>query len=158
VRETNPIAIYLAGPIDDIGQNESRGWRERIAEILPTSVVCFSPAHAFIGTNKENFRAVDFINRHAIKCCCTGVLANLAGPGQGFGTIREIEFAVMTNTPVAVAGQIESWMSHDIMVGENLGEALNLLLQEIANIRNVPPMIMTIDPREFFGASDDDDA
>lgn len=131
----NPVLIYLAGPIDDIALDRAQQWREAVAAHAPTGVALFSPAHAFMNVNEVSFRGVDRVNRAVIHSCAHGVLANLMGPGRGFGTIREIEFARMTGTPVAVVGKIDSLMKDDIMVAKSLQEGLTMLLEEIGDIR-----------------------
>jgi hypothetical protein len=102
--------------------------------------VFFSPAHAFIGTTKTNFPAVDFINRNVI-ARSHGVLVNAPDVSK-FGTIREIEFARSQNLPVAVTGDLgPSLMAYDLMVSDSLEGALLDLVAKIAVIQNTPPMM-----------------
>lgn len=133
-----PVMVYLAGPIDDVEDTESRGWRESMILSAPAGVVFYSPAHAYINVNEANFTKVDRANRVAISHCVDGMLVNLAGEGRGFGTIREIEFARMNNIPVAVAGEVASMMRDDLFIASDLGTALTLLLEAIQEERNIP--------------------
>jgi hypothetical protein len=138
----SPILIYLAGPIDDIEQEDARGWREEVGE--QGEFVCFfSPAHAYIGVGKHTISVADFVNRHVIDFS-HGVLANFE-EGAGFGTIREIDHARRSNTPVVVVdlhGRFaRSLMTFDLDVVEDLDEGLQLLLTKIADMRNEPPTI-----------------
>lgn len=137
-----PILIYLAGPQDDVLPEESRIWREEMVKIAPSGVAFFSPAHAYVGSvSGVNFKAVDWCNRSVINSACHGVIAKLDGPGRGFGTIREIEFAVMTGTPVAVVGEVRSLMSQDIGICKTLEEAIAWVLERVDENRNRPSFI-----------------
>lgn len=131
----DPILIYLAGPIDDVEVEEAQGWREQIAVDLPEGVVLFSPAHAFLNVNASNIKRADWANRHVINCA-DAVIANLDGDGRGFGTIREIEFAVRIGRPVVVVGQLESLMQYDLEVVGRLDEALMTALELVAEKRD----------------------
>lgn len=139
--EVQPIIIYLAGPIDDVPIETAREWRRDLSLSLPHNVVLFSPAHAYFNGNPETFPKIDHFNRRVIYAA-DGLLANLTGSGRGFGTIREIEHAVNSSTPVAVAGDIVSYMAHDVIVRPTVDEAFNALLQKIAELRDVPPHMM----------------
>lgn len=135
---SNPTMVYLAGPMDDVGDLEARKWRESVILYAPVGVAFYSPAHAYMNVSTANFSKVDRANRCAIAHVCDGMLVNLAGPGRGFGTIREIEFARMHNKPVAVAGELASMMKDDLLIASNLEDALALLLEEIHMDRNEP--------------------
>lgn len=132
----NPVAIYLAGPIDGISREDAVGWRREIAELYP-EVLFYNPAEAYLNVGQGTVPALERYNRVAI-CLSDGVLANLAGPGQAFGTIREIEYASQhpnSNKPVAVAGRVDSLMQADLIVRETLEDALVDLLAQVADGR-----------------------
>lgn len=142
--EPRAIMIYLAGPIDDIGIAERLGWREEMVHEAPENVVFFSPAHAFLGVHKAAFKAMEYLNRHAI-LCSDGLLANLSGEGKGFGTIREIEFAKSNSKPVSIAQDpadpIQSWLTYDVQIRNSLGGAFDSLLDQIRQTRDAPPFL-----------------
>lgn len=132
-----PILIYLAGPQDDVTTEQARGWREELAAGAPTGVAFFSPAHAYMGVNQASFPAVDSMNRHAIQAS-HAVIANLSGPGRGFGTIREIEYAIAHNRFVQVVGDIgHSLMTWDLTHAKSLDEALNNVLEYVMEAREL---------------------
>ncbi len=124
--------------MDDVSRAEARGWREALAAKAPLGVVFYSPAHAYLNVRGTNFPKADRANRLAICHGCDGVLANLSGEGQGFGTIREIEYARMSSKPVAVVGKIQSMMKTDLMVADDLEAALTMLLEAIQEDRDMP--------------------
>lgn len=135
-----PIMIYLAGPIDDIDVAEAKAWREAAGHGLPTGIVLFSPVHAYRGeVTQVTAPKVDFMNRVNI-AFCDGMIANLSGPGRGFGTIREVEFARSRDKPVAVIGgdPLVSLMSFDILVAADFDDALTEVMQAIQEGRNAP--------------------
>ena len=124
--------IYLAGPIDAVTKGEAADWRAHasrrlVAGKLPT----YSPTHAFCvpleGTKWA--REITSINRCAIQRCAA-MLANLEGPG--FGTIREIEFAVSANKPVYVFGRdiTNHAEAHDIIICNDLDQAIAAIIQD----------------------------
>jgi len=141
--KTYPTAIYLAGPIDGISIEEGCSWREELAKSVPSGVLLVSPAHAYLGTvNTANAKQMDYLNRNLIQNC-QGFLANLLGPGRGFGTVREIEFAVLSNRFVAVAGHDslhESMMTYDFPIVDTLMEGVESIIDRVATKRNEPPM------------------
>lgn len=140
-----PVLIYLAGPQDDVTKEQSRTWREEIVKMAPSGVAFFSPAHAYVDSvSGINFKAVDWCNRSVIHNAVHGVIAKLDGPGRGFGTIREIEFAVMSHKPVAVVGDVVSLMSHDIGVCSHLEDALAYVLERVSEDRNQPSFMEQI--------------
>lgn len=122
--------VYLAGPQDDVTSEEARHWRAEIAKRLPAHVACFSPAHAYLGVGASSFPVVDAANRTMITYCDL-MIAWLAGEGRGFGTIREIEFAVAMDKPVIVVGPAIrlSLMSHDVTVVDTMDDAVEALYQ-----------------------------
>ena len=139
---TGSICLYLAGPMDDIEKDAARGWREEAADAVGMGVLLFSPAHAYLNATKVNASMVDFLNKGMIRYC-DGVLANLTGPGRGFGTIREIEFARMNQKPVAVAGDLDlHFASHDLLIRPTLDEAAHALIETIGEIRDRPNPLM----------------
>lgn len=156
-RDIQPIMIYLAGPIDDITINQARTWREEAGLDLPTGVVLFSPAHAYQGEVSEaTAPKVDYINRVNI-AFCDGMIANLSGPGRGFGTVREIEFARSRNKPVVVIDSIDhivSMMAHDLHLVKNFDAALTSILQSIQEGRN--PQVLMV-PLPFLQPPEDQD-
>lgn len=140
--DTRPMMIYLAGPIDDIPIEEARHWRAMAGHELPTGIVLFSPAHAYQGeVNKITAPKVDFFNRVNI-VHSDGVIANLAGEGRGFGTIREIEFARTHNKPTAVIAThdqpVLSLLAHDLFLVESFDEALQEIMVAVMQDRNTP--------------------
>jgi nucleoside 2-deoxyribosyltransferase len=144
--KVNPIMVYLAGPIDDITRDEAQGWRKEISESAPIGVLFYLPTNAYAGTSSVTAPAVDHMNRVAI-AQSDGVLANLSGPGRGFGTIREIEFAKTMNKPVVVVQdpmrRLVSLLLHDLhMRDDGVFAGLGQLLVEIQKGRNEQPMMM----------------
>lgn len=130
-----PIMVYLAGPQDDVSGEIARGWREELAASAPSGVSFFSPAHAYLNVNAASFPPVDWLNRKAIEAS-HAVIANLSGPGRGFGTIREIEYAAAHNTMVQVVGDVgHSLMTWDIHLADSLDEALNNVLEHVMAAR-----------------------
>lgn len=132
------ITIYLAGPIDDITVDEAGGWRRQIAKAWP-DVLFFDPLRAWHNAHTSTARAVSYGNRSAIMNC-SGLLANLTGPGRAFGTIREVEFAAGAAKYVAVAGDVVSLMACDVIVRKTVEEAMEELMQALADAINSPPM------------------
>lgn len=132
-----PMLVYLAGPQDDVSQDQARGWREELAAGAPTGVSFFSPAHAYLAVNRASFPAVDAMNRQAIQMS-HAVIANLSGPGMGFGTIREIEFATIHNKLVQVVGPIDhAMMTWDLTHAPDLDIALNNILEQVQQFREM---------------------
>lgn len=125
------VALYLAGPIDDIDPADAASWRSSLQP--PANVLLYTPLGAFHHVNPNNADAVDRVNR-AVISTCDGLLANLAGPGRGFGTIREIEYARGLGKPVAVTAPPEglaSLLTYDLIVSPTLVGALSLLLETL---------------------------
>lgn len=130
-----PILIYLAGPLDDVSGETARGWREELAAGAPASVAFFSPAHAYLNVGKDSFPPVDWMNRRAIEGS-HAMIANLSGPGRGFGTVREIEYAVSKHTMVQVVGPVgASLMTWDVHLADSLDDALNAVLENVMHAR-----------------------
>lgn len=121
------MLIYLAGPMDGVGLDEARSWREDAQSRL-SAIGCgtFSPAHAYSSPYyiKE---AIQDLNREAI-IRSAGMLVNY-GP-KAFGTLREIEAARLLDKPVAViAGDFIGPLSahvetHDLLLSDNLVSAI----------------------------------
>jgi len=131
----HPVLIYLAGPQDDVDQDTARGWREELGRLAPSGVAFFSPAHAYLNVNTMSFPAVDRMNREAINQS-HALIANLSGPGRGFGTIREIEFALSQQTAVWVVGDVgHALMTWDLHVCDTLEEALYDVLHKLGEAR-----------------------
>jgi hypothetical protein len=153
-----PILIYLAGPIDDVAPGIAKSWREDTALMFGENVVYFSPAHACLNITEVNFRAADFINRLVIDHC-HGLLANFEG-GEGFGTIREIEHARRSGTPVVILdpkGRFKrSMMTFDVEVCETVDEGMTRLLEIIAEVRNEPPTLMGIPVAQLRPMTDEE--
>lgn len=153
-----PILVYLAGPIDGVDLEVAKGWRENVALMSPASVLFYTPVDAYLNANKTNFPVVDAINREVIRKS-HAMIANLSGEGAGFGTIREIEWAVRNQTSVWVVGEVVSWMSHDIKVVATLDEALDgileLLRQSIASPPH--PIIQILGGAAPWPTEDEDD-
>lgn len=138
------MTIYLSGPIDDLPIEDATGWRLELGRHCPSGCLFFDPAGAFYGAGIGTAREVDHLNRVALSHC-DGVLVNLSGPGRGFGTIREIEFARLHGKPVAVATgatPIVSLTAHDLMLAETIDEALDLLMQAIRERQDAPQGMM----------------
>lgn len=130
-----PTLIYLAGPQDDVTVEVARGWREELAALAGEGVAFFSPAHAYMNVNRASFPAVDWVNRKVIEAS-HAVIANLSGPGRGFGTIREIEYAMQVHTMVQVIGSLDhALMTWDITVVETAAEALDNVLKAVVDAR-----------------------
>lgn len=140
-KEVQPILIYLAGPMDDVTEKEAKNWREKLAEVAPLDVAFFSPAHAYFGASVITARGVDYVSRCVINAC-SGLLANLAGAGRGFGTIREIEFARRFGKPVAVVGSLDSLLTYDVFVVGSLVDGLNTLVEAIRHERSQPTLLI----------------
>lgn len=148
-----PIMLYLAGPIDDVSEEHACGWRREVAELVyGSAVLLFDPSTAWHGANQTTAVAVDWGNRH-ILAACDGLLANLSGPGRGFGTIREVEFACLHDLPVVVVGEIVSLTAHNIDVVNTLEEGMQKLLERVAERRDVPPMLRVVQ----LGVPEEDD-
>lgn len=147
------IIIYLAGPIDAIDKEEACSWREQVQDKFGSGTLLYSPAHAFINAHFVNARAIEFVNRLVIQHC-DGVLANLAGEGRAFGTIREIEFARLHGKPVAVVG--EEYKAHfsafDLIVSDSMDTACDRLVKEIGKVRERPHPLALL-----LGAQPDED-
>jgi hypothetical protein len=153
-----PIAIYLAGPIDGI-EDQGRGWRDDIFELLPMNVACFSPAHAFINDNRESIPAIHMISHQVIRLC-DGMLVKTDTRSLMVGTIREIEWARLHGKPVVVVDISDrisdSLMAYDLLVADNVEQGLTLLLDAIREQRSVPHPLMML--RKALEGEDDDDS
>jgi nucleoside 2-deoxyribosyltransferase len=152
-----PILIYLAGPQDDVSKDQARGWREELAAGAPTGMAFFSPAHAYLNVHRESFPPVDWMNRKAISQS-HAVIANLGGPGRGFGTIREIEYAVSQHKMVQVVGDLDlPLMTWDIHRAESLDAALNAILEHVMEFRSQMDENMSRWRAMFVPPDEDDD-
>jgi len=152
------IIIYLAGPIDGINPGDARGWREQVEDQVPTGVLLFSPAHAYMNVRPVNAQAIDWINKTVIRQC-DGVLANLSGPGRGFGTIREIEFARLGGKPVAVVGDLDiHYSAWDCILAESFDQAIEALLKAINEQREqmANPLSFLMPGQGLVDPGDDD--
>ena len=115
--------VYLAGPIDDIDHNDAKSWRDLMARQLWTKgISCYNPVLAFkLNVERRNdylSKQVITINKRAIEACDL-LVANLSGPGRGFGTIREIEYAKSIGKEVIIIGQLKSLSTFDCLVFED---------------------------------------
>lgn len=129
------LMVYLAGPMDDVSKQVARGWREKLATGAPVGVAFFSPAHAYLNVNPRSFPAVDQLNRVAIQGS-HAMIANLGGQGRGFGTIREIEYALQVHTPVWLIGDVgPSLMTYDLRRADSPDEALTAILETVDDLR-----------------------
>lgn len=98
--------VYLGGPIDMASSDEQRVWRkEATAELARLDVGVFDPSVAF-GGNGLARRAVMDICKAAIDECAVMLVCLPAGV-PAFGTIREIEYARASNTPVII---VSNWV------------------------------------------------
>lgn len=115
--------VYLAGPIDDVDINDAKSWRELMARQLWTKgISTFNPATAY----KLNLdRNTEYVSERVVninKCAIQQsdlVVANLSGPGLGFGTIREIEYAKSIGKEVIIIGDIKSLSAFDCLTFNN---------------------------------------
>jgi len=133
------ISVYLAGPIDGL-DDRGRSWREEAAVDLPMGVVLFSPAHAYVGASKATAHEIHMLNS-AMVAVCDAMIANLAGPGWGLGTIREIERGKLGEKPVAVIVEPDcqdSLMLYDLMVCHSFDEALVAVMEAFNEQRRRP--------------------
>ena len=120
------MLVYCAGPLDGVSWGEGRDWYEEMAALSPLGWALYCPGLAFKDAT-EDPRSMDVANRVVISHACDVVIAKLDGPGMGFGTIREIEFARMLGKPVIVIGEIVSLLAHDIKVVDSLEDAVELM-------------------------------
>lgn len=121
--------IYLAGPIDGIPYSESMEWRTWLTNALP-DYVFFNPAAPYKNVNNLPVEAHNIceINNKALEVSSV-VVAYLNGEGRAIGTIREIEKAVVSRTPVVVI--LDSEHHHvslcDTIVVKNTDEAVEAI-------------------------------
>lgn len=148
------ITCYLAGPMDDVTKDQARTWRRKLARAYP-AVLFFDPSRAWLNATTTTAEGVVYGDRAAI-AHSTCVLANLTGPGRGFGTIREIEFARGQGKPVAIAGELASLFISDVTVRGTLEEAMDALLTEVADVLNRPHPFM-LGQLRLMGLEEDDD-
>lgn len=125
--------VYLAGPVDDISSSEAAAWRTNAKQLLEgLGITAFDPHMAFSCPSRITAPSIDYINRQAIMCS-DGIIANLAGNGKGFGTIREIEYArSMYKAVIVITGEpIESLCAHDVIQAKTIPEAIQQLHMEV---------------------------
>ena len=94
------MIIYLAGPIDAVSKNASRGWADeaqRTIQILGHTAYC--PQLAW-GASYNDSHSVCAYNRVVIRAS-QGMFVNLR-VGPVFETIREIELARTAGKPVMI--------------------------------------------------------
>lgn len=143
--------VYLAGPVDGITEAESRDWRAETAGDYP-NVLFFMPDTAFANANRTNARLMHHMNQHAINCS-HALLANLSGPGLGFGTVREVEFAASRNKfTVVVDGQdklAQTLLVHDLHIVKSMDEGMTKILEWHAEMANQPLSFMGIPMSQF---------
>jgi hypothetical protein len=107
------MLAYLAGPLDGVSHEDGREWYKKLEALAPPGWVLYLPGHAFASPASDAI-ATDAANRSVIVHAASVVIANLSGPGRGFGTIREIEFARQHGRPVVVIGELDSLLAHDV--------------------------------------------
>lgn len=115
------MLAYLAGPLDGLDY-DGRAWYDEVAHLSPPGWVLFKPgnAYAFPGSDPV---ALDKANRAVISEAMAVMIAYLDGPGRGFGTIREIEFAKHIGRPVVViASKLPSLLTYDLDVVSSVDE------------------------------------
>jgi len=99
------MMFYLAGPVDDVDVAVASGWRDQVAAALGNmGHISYSPHKPWHATSEQasaHGASIDAVNRQVI-VMADAVIANLAGAGRGFGTLREIEFATSICRPVLV--------------------------------------------------------
>lgn len=104
--DTAERMVYLAGPIDD-PKADGKTWRYTASRYLgDKGFSVFNPATAFSDPNPaamtiEQKRAITEVNRVMIRFSCA-TLVYLPPEIRPFGTIREIEFAIRSHTPVFI--------------------------------------------------------
>lgn len=106
-------SVYLAGPMDGVSSDDAGEWREKLASEFP-DVLFYMPNTAYRNANRYNAVVMDGLNRHAINQC-TGMIANLLGPGRAFGTIREVEYARLRSKRVVVVAHPKDVGEHTLM-------------------------------------------
>lgn len=152
-QQQRPMSIYLAGPIEGISTEDAMDWRQQVANLAPTGCLLFNPVTAWHGVSSITASAVAYGDRVVI-AACDGVLANLSGPGRGFGTVREIEFARNQGKPVAVcAGDtpLISCFAHDVFQEPTLEASLMALIEAIRERQDAPPPGMMLLRLPGFG-------
>lgn len=141
--EPSTQLVYLSGAIDAVSAAEAAGWRSTAIDVLNQhDISTFSPLAAFcVSTTQEGIsqrlaQKISAINRAAILVSDV-VLANLSGSGRMLGTIREIEVARQANIRVVAFGQNlrKHVEAHDLLVVEDLSEALDLILSYRGEVR-----------------------
>lgn len=149
--ELQPLMVYLAGPVDGITEAEARDWRADVASDYP-NVLFFLPDTAFANVNRTNAQLMNHMNHHAINCS-HATLANLSGPGTGFGTVREIEFAAARGRFVVVVDELgrldKTILVHDLTVVKSMDEGMHKILEWHAEMANQPAMFMGIPMTQF---------
>lgn len=126
------MLAYLAGPLDGVTYEEGRDWYEEIERMAPPGWVMYKPGHAF-GSPASDPHSMNMANRLVIAQVATIVIANLSGPGRGFGTIREIEYAKANGTPVYVIGGDldESLLAYDVDCLDTVFDVWPLITERI---------------------------
>lgn len=117
--------VYLAGPIDGVSEDNASRWRVKMSRSLfRHGIAAYDPYAAFLGCHQNAAEQMWSLNRAAIQTA-DALLAYLAGPGIGFGTVREIEFARSVGKRVIVVStQLSVMSSWDLEVVETLSDAL----------------------------------
>lgn len=121
--------VFLSGPIDDIDGREASSWRDTLSRmLLNNGMASYNPYSAFKLDINQQFISdkVININKAAIDQCDL-VIANLAGNGRAFGTIREIEYARLKGIPVIIVGDVISLSAYDCVVFDNFKDLYDFL-------------------------------
>lgn len=137
--------MYLAGPMDDVSTEEASGWRDKVIAEFP-DIVFFRPDLAYGNATADTAPAILHMNQHGIECS-QALIANLSGPGRGFGTIREIEYARTKTRYVAIAADRKdigphTLMAHDCHLFDTPTEAVQAAWEFLTDKINEPPMFM----------------
>lgn len=123
------MLAYLAGPLDDV--DDGTAWYDEIELLAPPGWVLYCPGSAFKSPGSDP-AALDQANRAVIEHSAAVLIAYLDGPGRGFGTIREIEYARSLHRGVVVVAQhLPSLLAHDVLVVPTLREVWPTILEEI---------------------------
>ena len=129
--------VYLAGPIDDTSSDHAKHWRAEASQVLGRyGIHAFNPYLAYnlvprtmMGVAKQ----VLAVNETAIRVS-DAVIVNLAVPGKGIGSIREMDLAVRLGLPVAaVTGDNHKRLAlHDVNSFQSLADACEWLVKTLS--------------------------
>lgn len=113
--------VYLAGPIDLSTREESRGWREEVAEAFSKYNLCtYSPAHAFnwVGNDMGAQKLID-INYVALKES-DALFLYLPDNAQTVGSLIELKIASDLKKPIVICTKIQKSLYLEPYIKEKL--------------------------------------